>query len=138
MKCFALVALLGLSTPLAAQNPFGPKPEPVRVAPEEIHTKLEEMPRFPGGPEAMQKYLEEHISHPAVMREVCVSHRLVAGFVVEKDGSLSQVDIVKGIDGCPDFDFEVMRIIKNMPKWIPGKLDGHYVRCFYRMPVYID
>lgn len=95
------------------------------------------MPYFPGGPEAMQKYLEEHIVHPAVMRGVCSGRRLIVGFVVEKDGSLSQIDIVKSINGCPDFDFDVIRVVKNMPRWIPGKLEGHYVRCFYKMPVYI-
>lgn len=138
MKCFALSALLLLSMPLAAQNPFGPKPAPVRVVPEMIHDDLEEMPLFPGGPQVMQKYLEEHIVRPSVMREICSARRLIAGFVVEKDGSLSQITIVKSINGCPDFDFEVLRVIKNMPKWNPGKLNGRWVRCYYKMPVYID
>ena len=138
MKCFALVLLLALSMPLAAQNPFGPKPQPVRAAPEEIHDKFDEMPEFPGGPEAMQKYLEEHISRPAVMRGVCSAVKLVVGFVVEKDGSLSQIDIIKSINGCPDFDFDVLRIVKSMPRWNPGKINGRWVRCYYKMPVYID
>lgn len=137
MKCFALVVLFILSMPLAAQNPFGVKPQPAPPPPEEIYDKVDEMPQFQGGPEAMQKYLEDHIVHPAVMREVCSARRLVAGFVVEKDGSLSQVDIIKSISGCPDFDFDVMRVIKTMPKWIPGRLKGRRVRCFYKIPVYI-
>ncbi len=96
------------------------------------------MPQFPGGPEAMQKYLDEHMSHPKMMRGVCSARKLVVGFVVEKDGSLTQVDIIKSINGCPDFDYDVLRVVKNMPKWFPGRLKGHYVRCYYKMPVYID
>jgi len=138
MKSFALLVLLAVSTPLVAQNPFGPKPKPVRVIPDEIHTQFDEMPEFPGGSEVMQKYLEEHITRPTVMRGICSSRKLIAGFVVEKDGSLSQIDIIRTINGCPDFDFEVMRVIKNMPKWSPGKINGRWVRCYYKMPVYID
>ena len=137
MKCFTLILLLIFSVPAIAQDPFGPKPKPVKALPEEIHNKPDELPEFPGGPEAMQKYLDDHITHPAEMRGVCNARKLVAGFVVEKDGSLSQVDIIKSIDGCPDFDFEVLRIIKNMPKWNPGKVNGRWVRCYYKMPVYI-
>ena len=138
MKHFVLLLLFILSLPLAAQPPFAAKPKPAPAPPEEIHTKFDEMPEFPGGVDAMQKYLEDHISRPAVMRGVCSSRKLVAGFVVEKDGSLSQIDIIKSIDGCPDFDFDVLRVIKNMPKWNPGKINGRWVRCYYKMPVYLD
>lgn len=138
MKRLLFLLLLGLYLPLASQNPFAPKPKPAPAPPEEVHTKLEDMPYFPGGPEAMQKYLEDHISHPSVMRGVCSGRRIIVGFIVEKDGSLSQVDIIKSINGCPDFDFDVLRVVKKMPRWIPGKLDGKCVRCYYRMPVYID
>ena len=137
MKHFALLLVFFLSMSVAAQNPFGERPKPKPATPEEIHDKLEEMPLFPGGPEAMQKYLEEHISQPAVMRGVCSSRKLIAGFVVEKDGSLSKIDIIKSINGCPDFDYDVLRVIKAMTKWKPGKLNGRYVRCYYKMPIYI-
>lgn len=137
MKPFFVTLLFICSVSLSGQNPFAPKPKPAPPPPEEIHTRFDEMPQFPGGPEAMQQYLEEHISHPSVMRGVCSSRKLVAGFVVEKDGSLSQIEIIKSINGCPDFDFEVLRIIKNMPKWAPGKINGRWVRCYYKMPVYI-
>lgn len=133
MKYPVLVLLFMLSMPIASQ-PHSAKPAPVQ---EEIYNSLDEMPVFPGGPEAMQKYIEDHLAKPSKLRGVCRSRRLVAGFVVEKDGSLSKVDIIKSIDGCPDFDFDVMRVIKNMPKWIPGKLKGQNVRCFYRLPVYV-
>lgn len=138
MKRCVLLLSLFFSLSVAAQNPFGERPKPVAVKAEEIHDKLEIMPQFPGGPESMQKYLEEHVSHPTVMRGVCSGRKLIAGFVVEKDGSLSQVDIIKSINGCPDFDYEVLRVIKNMPKWTPGRLNGYNVRCYYKMPVYID
>lgn len=137
MKRLLFLALLCISLPLAAQYPFSPKPQPPPAPPEEIFEKLDEMPEFPGGPEAMQQYLEEHISRPAVMRGVCSARRLIAGFVVEKDGSITQIDIVKSINGCPDFDYDVIKAIKNMPKWRPGKLNGKRVRAFYKIPVYI-
>lgn len=86
----------------------------------------------------MQKYLSDHLSHPASMRGACSSRKLVASFVVNEDGSICQVEILKSINGCPDFDYEVIMAIKNMPKWIPGKLDGQNVRCYYKMPVYIS
>lgn len=138
MKRFVLPILLIFFLSLAAQNPFPVKPKPAPAPPEEIYKELEVMPQFPGGPEAMQKYLDEHMSHPKMMRGVCSARKLVVGFVVEKDGSLTQVDIIKSINGCPDFDYDVLRVVKNMPKWFPGRLKGHYVRCYYKMPVYID
>ncbi|MBL7933441.1 MAG: energy transducer TonB [Bacteroidia bacterium] len=137
MKQRVLYLLLVASLPLAAQYPFSAKPAPPPPPPEQIYDNLEEMPEFPGGPEAMQQYLDEHISRPAVMRGICSSSRLIAGFVVEKDGSISQIDIVKSINGCPDFDYDVIKAIRNMPKWKPGKLNGKKVRAFYKMPVYI-
>lgn len=138
MKHLLLVLIVVLALPLAAQSPFAPKPKPVAPPPEEVHTKFDEVPTFPGGPEAMQTYLAEHLVHPSVMRGVCSSRKLVVGFVVEKDGSLSQIDIIKSINGCPDFDFDVLRVVKNMPRWNPGKINGRWVRCYYKMPVYID
>jgi periplasmic protein TonB len=137
MKRIAFILLLAFSSPLMAQSPFGPKPKPATIIPEEIHEKVEDMPHFMGGPEAMQKYLEENLTSPSVMRGVCSARRLIVGFVVEKDGSLSKIDILKSIEGCPDFDYDVLRVVKNMPKWVPGKLNGRYVRCFYKMPVYV-
>ncbi len=136
MKTIALILAVWLSAPLCAQNPFEvvPKPKPV---PEEIHSTFDEVPMFPGGPEAMQKYLTEHLAYPSVMRGVCSSRKLVVGFVVEKDGSLSHIEIIKSINGCPDFDYDVLRVVKHMPKWTPGMIKRHYVRCYYKLPVYI-
>jgi len=136
MKRITLVLAVWLTAPLCAQNPFevAPKPKPV---PEEIHHTFDELPEFPGGPEAMQRYLEERLAMPSVMRGVCASRKLVVGFVVEKDGSLSHIEIFKSINGCPDFDYDVLRAIKAMPKWLPGKIKRRYVRCYYKLPVYI-
>ena len=135
MKYLVLVLLFTLSMPLASQTlSVKPQPAPVR---EEIYNDLEEMPVFPGGPQAMQEYIDEHLAKPSKLRGVCRSRRLIAGFVVEKDGSLSKVDIIKSIDGCPDFDFDVIRVIRSMPRWIPGKIKGRNVRCYYKMPVYV-
>ncbi len=138
MNYFALILVLFLSITASAQSPFTVKPKPAAAPPEEIHDKVDEPPQFPGGPEAMQKYLEEHMARPAEVRGVCNGRKLVAGFVVEKDGSLSRIDIVKSIEGCPDFEFDVLRIIKSMPKWAPAKINGRWVRCYYKMPVYIS
>ena len=136
MKVFTLFLFYLLTVSVSAQNPFEIKPKPV-LPPEEIHSEFDELPEFPGGPEAMQLYLEEHLPMPAVMRGVCSSRKLIVGFVVEKNGTLSQISIVKSINGCPDFDYDVLRAIKNMPKWTPGKIKRKYVRCYYKLPVYI-
>lgn len=100
---------------------------------EHIFVIVESMPSFPGGEEARIKYLSENIKYPKLARESNIQGRVFVTFVVEKDGRISNVKILRGIGGgC---DEEAIRVIKNMPKWIPGKQRNVPVRVQFNMPI---
>ena len=92
---------------------------------------VEVMPSFPGGKEAMHKYLMENIHWPET--EECAQGRVVVGFIVERDGSLSDIKLVRSV--TPGFDKEALRIVKSMPKWIPGTQNGKVVRVRRYLPI---
>ncbi|GAB4317698.1 MAG: energy transducer TonB [Bacteroidales bacterium] len=100
---------------------------------QQIFTVVESMPQFPGGDAARIKYLQENIVYPTLARESGIQGRVFVTFVVEKDGSVTDVKVLRGIGGgC---DEEAVRVIENMPKWIPGKQRGKPVRVQYNMPI---
>lgn len=110
-------------------------PEPPKHVDEEtkIFTVVEQMPMFPGGDGALMGYLRDNIHYPTVAAENGVQGRVVVGFVVERDGSITDVNILRGVD--PSLDREAMRVVKSMPKWTPGKQNGSAVRVKYQCPV---
>ena len=110
-------------------------PEPPKHVVEEtkIFTVVEQMPMFPGGNGALMGYLRDNIHYPTVAAENGVQGRVVVGFVVERDGSITDVNILRGVD--PSLDREAMRVVKSMPKWTPGKQNGSAVRVKYQFPV---
>ena len=110
-------------------------PEPPKHVVEEtkIFTVVEQMPMFPGGDGALMGYLRDNIHYPTVAAENGVQGRVVVGFVVERDGSITDVNILRGVD--PSLDREAMRVVKSMPKWNPGKQNGSAVRVKYQVPV---
>jgi protein TonB len=105
--------------------------------PKEEETKVfdvvEQMPSFPGGDAELMKFLNSHIKYPAVAEENGIQGRVVATFVVERDGSITDVKVIKSVD--PSLDKEAIRVLKSMPKWIPGKQNGSAVRVKYTVPV---
>jgi protein TonB len=105
--------------------------------PKEEETKVfevvEQMPSFPGGEAELIKYLSTHIKYPAIAEENGIQGRVTATFVVERDGSITDVKVVKSVD--PSLDKEAIRVLKAMPKWIPGKQNGSAVRVKYTVPV---
>ena len=105
--------------------------------PKEEETKVfdvvEQMPSFPGGDAELMKFLSTHIKYPVVAEENGIQGRVIATFVVERDGSISDVKVVKSVD--PSLDKEAIRVLKSMPKWIPGKQNGSAVRVKYTVPV---
>ena len=111
---------------------------PVEVEEEEVQEQeifqiVEEMPSFPGGEGELLKYVATHIKYPQIARETGIQGRVFVGFVVEPDGSVSNVKILRGIGGgC---DEEAVRVIKSLPKWKPGKQRGKAVRVSYQIPV---
>ncbi len=113
--------------------------EPVKPAEEkpEVENKVfevvEQMPSFPGGAGALMKYLSDNIKYPVVAQENGVQGRVVVSFVVERDGSITDVKVAKSVD--PSLDREAMRVVRSMPHWIPGKQNGSAVRVKYNVPV---
>ena len=91
------------------------------------------MPLFPGGDAALMAYLRDNIHYPTVAAENGVQGRVVVGFVVERDGSTTDVNVSRSVD--PSLDREAMRVVKGMPRWTPGKQDGSAVRVKYQVPV---
>lgn len=112
--------------------------EPVKAEPKpEVENKVfdvvEQMPSFPGGPSALMQYLSSNIKYPVVAQENGVQGRVVVSFVVERDGSITDVQVARSVD--PSLDREAQRVVRNMPRWIPGKQNGQAVRVKYNVPV---
>lgn len=105
-----------------------PKPEV-----EKVFDVVEQMPSFPGGPSALMEWLSNNVKYPVVAQENGVQGRVVVSFVVERDGSITDVKVVRGVD--PSLDKEASRVVKAMPRWIPGKQNGSAVRVKYTVPV---
>ena len=105
--------------------------------PKEEETKVfdvvEQMPEFPGGQAALLKWIGDNIKYPAIAEENGILGRVVCTFVVERDGSVTDVQVARSID--PSLDKEAVRVLKKMPKWIPGRQNGSAVRVKYTVPV---
>lgn len=109
------------------------QPEPKPEVENKVFDVVEQMPSFPGGPSALMKYLSENVKYPVVAQENGVQGRVVVSFVVEKDGHITDVKVVRSVD--PTLDKEAARVVKSMPNWIPGKQNGSAVRVKYNVPV---
>jgi protein TonB len=109
--------------------------EPVKPKEEEnkVFDVVEQMPSFPGGMAALMAYLQKSIKYPPVAEENGIQGRVVCTFVVERDGSVTDVKVAKSVD--PSLDKEAVRVVSAMPKWIPGKQNGQSVRVKYTLPV---
>ena len=105
----------------------------VSVESRKVFTVVEQMPSFPGGDAALMSYLANNIHYPTVAAENGVQGHVVVGFVVECDGSITDVRVLRGVD--PSLDREAMRVVKSMPRWTPGKQNGSAVRVKYQVPV---
>lgn len=103
------------------------------VEEEEIFVFVEEYPSYPGGEEALYKYLSQNIQYPDVARDNNITGTVVIRFVVEKDGSITKAAIAREIGGgCGK---EALRVVNSMPKWKPGKQSGKAVRTEFTLPV---
>ena len=113
----------------APPPPPAPKPEVAT----KVFDVVEEMPSFPGGSAALMSYLSSNTKYPVVAQEIGVQGRVIVSFVVERDGSISDVKVARSVD--PSLDREAQRVVKSMPKWKPGKQNGSAVRVKYTVPV---
>lgn len=107
------------------------KPQPVNR--NSVYDVVEQMPSFPGGISGLKTYLNQNTRYPAVAQENCVQGRVVVSFVVGKDGHISDVTVLRSVD--PSLDKEAIRVVRNMPRWTPGKQGGEPVKVRYNVPV---
>ena len=112
-----------------------PVEAPVEEEEEEVvFVVVESMPEFPGGQQALFKYLSDNIKYPVIAQENGIQGRVICQFTVNKDGSIVDIEVVRS-GGDPSLDKEAVRVIKTMPKWKPGKQRGKPVRVKFTVPV---
>lgn len=140
----ALLVLLGSN--LRAQNVINPTNEKDRPTilravgddsttsdNEKVYQVVGQQPNFPGGKEELFKYLAYNMIYPADAAKNKVEGRVLVTFVIEHDGSISNVNVVNSV--YPSLDKEAIRVVSEMPKWIPGKANGKTVRVKYTIPI---
>ena len=126
------IAMMGVAVCLLAINGLGSNASAQQTDTTRYQI-VEVDPEFPGGMEAMMKYLTENIKYPQVAKEQGIQGRVYVSFVVEKDGSVSNVRLLRDIGGgCGE---EAVRVVGAMPKWKPGMMKGKAVRVMYNLPI---
>ena len=120
------MAVFGLTTGYAQKTVISQKNE-------KVFDVVEQMPEYPGGMQALMEYLSQNIKYPEDAQKQKVEGRVIATFVVETDGSISNIEVVK--HAFPSLDAEAVRVIQAMPKWTPGKQSGKVVRVKYTIPI---
>ena len=98
-----------------------------------VFESVEQDPQFPGGQTALLKWVADHLRYPSVAQENGVQGRVVVQFVVTKTGSIGEVRVARSKD--PDLDKEAVRVVKSLPKFTPGKMNGHAVNVWFTLPV---
>ena len=122
----SLMAMLGLTTVNAQKTVVAQKNQ-------QVFDVVEQMPEYPGGMQALFEYLGQNLKYPEDAKEQKVEGRVIAIFVVETDGSISNVEVVKPV--FPSLDAEAVRVLSGMPKWKPGMQSGKVVRVKYTVPI---
>lgn len=112
---------------------FIAQPEPPKEEVAKVFDVVEQMPSYPGGQSALFEYLNKSIKYPVVAEENGIQGRVIVSFIVERDGSITDVKVVKSVDSS--LDKEAKRVVQSMPRWIPGKQNGSAVRVKYALPV---
>lgn len=107
--------------------------EVVEGQPIKIWANPETPASFPGGAEAMFKFIKDNLRYPEEYGETCIQGRVIVTFIIEKDGSMTDVKVLRELD--PKLDEEAMRVVRMMPKWTPATYKGNYVRSRYTVPV---
>jgi periplasmic protein TonB len=131
--CFAAKAqsspenLTEIDKPAAPQKIVDTTP-----VPDKIITTIEVMPMYPGGQKEMQKFISENLHYPQKALRKGIQGRVITKFVIDKDGSITKGEVVRGIGGgC---DEEALRLLNTMPKWKPGSQNGRPVKVYYTLP----
>ena len=122
----SLMAVFGLTTVSAQKNVVAEKNQ-------QAFDVVEQMPEFPGGIKALLDYLCQNVKYPADAEKQKIEGRVIANFVVETDGSISNVEVFRPV--FPSLDAEAVRVLSAMPKWKPGMQSGKVVRVKYTVPI---
>ena len=122
----SLMAMFGLSTVSAQKTVVAEKNQ-------QVFDVVEQMPEYPGGPSALIEYLSQNVKYPEDAKQQKIEGRVLATFVVETDGSVSNVEVVK--PAFPSLDAEAVRLLSAMPKWTPGMQSGKVVRVKFTVPI---
>ena len=101
----------------------------------EVYVVVSEIPEYPGGHSAMIKFLGENISYPDSCLDKDIQGTVYVSFVVNTDGSISDVKVVRPVAACPAMGDEAMRVVNAMPRWKPGRQAGRNVRTQYTLPL---
>lgn len=125
-----ILALLFTYVMVNAQSNTGSKE---KTSNEKIYDVVEMPPSFPGGQAALLAWIASHVNYPQKAMESRIEGRIIVGFVIECDGSVSQAKIIRSVD--PLLDDEAIRVVMGMPKWTPGRQNGKNVRVKYNVPV---
>jgi TonB family protein len=137
-RCVSIYKVLGLWALIVILTGCAAEKEPLIISPLSngviIEPKIPEevYPKFPGGPEKMFEFIADNLRWPEDDGP-CIQGRVIISFIVEKDGSLSDIKVAKSID--PLFDEEAVRVVKSMPKWEPGMWRGKPTRVKYCIPI---
>lgn len=130
------IALIGISNLALAQTEESSSPNKTTVpttSNEEVFTLVEQLPEYPGGKAMMHEYMAKNFKYPIPAKNNNIQGRVYVTFVIEKDGSVSNAQVVRGIgSGC---DEEALRLVNSMPKWTPGIQKGEPVRVKYTLPI---
>ena len=124
-------------TAATAQTKDNKTETPVKtVATEEtVYNQVDQMPEYPGGQAAMIQYIQKNLMYPQKEKEAGIQGMVLVSFIVEKDGSMSKLTVVRGVPNGEGCDNEALRLFKTMPKWTPGKKDGQLARVQYNFPI---
>ena len=122
----SLMAMLGLTTVNAQKTVVAEKNQ-------QVFDVVEQMPEYPGGIQARFEYLQQNVKYPEDAKNQKVEGRVIATFVVETDGTINNVEVVK--PAFPSLDAEAVRVLSAMPKWTPGMQSGKVVRVKYTVPI---
>lgn len=122
----SLMALFGLTTVSAQKTVIAEKNQ-------QVFDVVEQMPEYPGGIQALFEYLQQNVKYPEDAKKQKIEGRVIATFVVETDGSINNVEVVK--PAFPSLDAEAVRVLSAMPKWKPGMQSGKAVRVKYTVPI---
>lgn len=125
-KIILIVTLLLTSLQMFSQE----QPDP-----NQAFIMVEEMPEFPGGNVALMDFIAKELKYPEEARLKNLSGKVFVYFVIERDGSVSNIEVKRGVPNAPMLDQEAVRVVKTIPKWKPGKQNGKEVRVAFTLPI---